>query len=127
MRTCVRYTSVRARRRESARMLEVRNVSAAYGRARVLFDLALHAEAGELVVLLGRNGAGKSTTLKSIMGLVPASAGEIHFDGQRIDRLEPFRIARLGLGYVPEERRIFGSLTVAEHLEVGCRPGRHGA
>jgi branched-chain amino acid transport system ATP-binding protein len=113
--------------KRSVRVLDVRSVNAAYGRAQVLFDVSLHADAGELVVLLGRNGAGKSTTLKTIMGLVRPGTGEIHFDGARIDNLEPFRIARLGVGYVPEERRIFGSLSVAQNLEVGRQPPRDGA
>jgi branched-chain amino acid transport system ATP-binding protein len=78
-------------------------------------------------VLLGRNGAGKSTTLKSIMGLARPAAGEILFDGRRIDRLEPYEIAQAGLGYVPEDRRIFTELTVLENLEVGRRPPRPGA
>jgi branched-chain amino acid transport system ATP-binding protein len=107
-------------------VLELRGVSAAYARAQVLFDVTLQAGAGELVVLLGRNGAGKSTTLKTIMGLVRRSAGEIRYGGARIDALEPFRVARLGVGYVPEERRIFGSLTVAENLEAGRQPPRGG-
>jgi len=108
-------------------MLEVSGLNAAYGRARVLFDLQLQARTGEVSVLLGRNGAGKSTTLKSIMGLLRAQAGEIRFDGRRIDRLPPYQIARLGLGYVPEDRRIFTDLTVAENLEVGRQPPRDGA
>jgi len=108
-------------------MLEVSGLSAAYGRARVLFDLELQARTGEVSVLLGRNGAGKSTTLKAIMGLVRAQAGEIRFDGRRIERLQPYQIARLGLGYVPEDRRIFTDLTVAENLAVGRRPPREGA
>jgi len=86
-------------------MLEVSRLNAAYGRAHVLFDLQLEARTGEVSVLLGRNGAGKSTTLKSIMGLLRAQAGEIRFDGRRIERLQPYQIARLGLGYVPEDRR----------------------
>ncbi len=101
--------------------------NAAYGRARVLFDLELQARTGEVSVLLGRNGAGKSTTLKSIMGLLRPQSGEIRFDGRRIDRLQPYQIARLGLGYVPEDRRIFTDLTVAENLEVGRQPPRAGA
>ncbi len=104
--------------------LEVRGLAAGYGRARVLFDLDLEAAAGEVVALLGRNGAGKSTTLKAIMGLLPATAGAVHFAGRRIDGLEPYQIARLGLGYVPEDRRIFTDLTVLENLEVGRRAPR---
>ena len=107
-------------------MLEVRRLSAGYGRARVLFDLDLELRAGEVAVLAGRNGAGKSTTLKAIMGLIAPSAGEVSFQGRRIDGLEPFEVARLGLGYVPEDRRIFTDLTVAENLAVGSRPSRSG-
>jgi len=77
-------------------------------------------------VLLGRNGAGKSTTLKTLIGLVRPMSGEVQFKGRRIDRLQPFQIARMGLGYVPEERRIFADLTVAENLEVGRQPKREG-
>ncbi|MGP1679285.1 MAG: ATP-binding cassette domain-containing protein, partial [Burkholderiales bacterium] len=101
------------------RMLEMKSVNSAYGRAHILYDLSLSADRGEVVVLLGRNGAGKSTTLKTLIGLVPPLAGEISFDGRRIERLEPYQIARLGLGYVPEERRIFTDLSVMENLEVG--------
>jgi len=108
-------------------MLEVKVLNAAYGRAHILFDLALEARAGEVVVLLGRNGAGKSTTLKALIGLVRARSGEIRFGGARIDGLPPFQIARLGLGYVPEDRRIFTDLTVAENLEVGRQAPRPGA
>ena len=104
-------------------LLEVRGLTAGYGRARVLFDVALELGAGEVVMLAGRNGAGKSTTLKAIMGLIER-AGEVRFNGQRVERLEPFEIARLGLGYVPEDRRIFTELTVAENLEVGRRAQR---
>jgi len=108
-------------------MLEVKRLNAGYGRARILFNLDLDARPGEVVVLLGRNGAGKSTTLKSIIGLVRPESGEIRFAGERIDRLQPFQIARLGIGYVPEDRRIFTDLTVAENLEVGRRPARADA
>ena len=108
-------------------MLEVRGLRAGYGRAQVLFDVDLEVGAGEVVALLGRNGAGKSTTLKAIMGLVPATAGEVKFEGRELRALEPYEIARLGLGYVPEDRRIFTDLTVAENLEVGRQPPRAGA
>jgi branched-chain amino acid transport system ATP-binding protein len=108
-------------------MLEVRGLSAGYGRAQVLFEVALEARRGEVVALLGRNGAGKSTTLKAIMGLVPPLSGEIRFEGARIDGREPHEIARLGLGYVPEDRRIFTDLTVAENLAVGRQPARADA
>lgn len=108
-------------------MLEVSGLNAAYGRAHILFDLELQARTGEVSVLLGRNGAGKSTTLKSIMGLLRPQSGEIRFDGRRIDRLQPYQIARLGLGYVPEDRRIFTDLTVTDNLEVGRQPPREDA
>ena len=108
-------------------MLSVRNLDAYYGRAHILTDLSLEVGKGEVVVLLGRNGAGKSTTLKSIMGLVRPARGELVFAGQRIERLEPYEIAELGLGYVPEDRRIFTELTVMENLEVGRQAPRVGA
>jgi branched-chain amino acid transport system ATP-binding protein len=108
-------------------MLEARGLVAGYGRAQILFDLALEVRAGEVVALLGRNGAGKSTTLKALMGLLPLQAGEVKFREERIDRLPAYRIARLGLGYVPEDRRIFTDLTVTENLEVGRQPPRAGA
>jgi len=108
-------------------MLSVSGLHAYYGRAHILADLALDASPGEVVVLLGRNGAGKSTTMKSVIGLVPAQSGEISFDGARIDRLSPHRIARLGLGYVPEDRRIFTDLSVMENLAVGKQKPREGA
>ena len=104
-------------------LLEVRDLQAGYGRARILFDASLELSAGEVVMLTGRNGAGKSTTLKAIMGLVDRS-GEVRCTGRRIDALEPFEIARLGIGYVPEDRRVFTELTVAENLEVGRRAPR---
>src|SRR5256885_1064304 len=103
--------------------LEVRQLAAGYGRARVLFDLDLQVARGEVAVLFGRNGAGKSTTLKAIMGLLRPQGGEIFFDGRNLAGLAPFEIARLGLGYVAEDRRLFTGLTVAENLEVGRRPG----
>lgn len=108
-------------------MLTVEGLNTYYGRAHILSDLAIKATAGEVVVLLGRNGAGKSTTMKSVIGLVPAESGAISFDGARIDRLSPHRIARLGLGYVPEDRRIFTDLNVMENLEVGRQKPRDGA
>ncbi len=108
-------------------MLSVKGLHAFYGRAHILQGVSLEARAGEVVALLGRNGAGKSTALKSIMGLVPAARGEVTFEGRRIERLLPYRIARLGLGYVPEERRIFTDLTVMENLEVGRQSARGDA
>jgi len=108
-------------------MLEVKSITAGYGRARVLYDVSFEARAGEVVALLGRNGAGKSTALKAMMGLVPAWSGEVRFEGRRVDGLEPHEIARMGLGYVPEDRRIFTDLTVAENLSVGRQAPRPSA
>src|SRR4051812_39180030 len=108
-------------------LLEIEGLDAFYGRAQVLFDLSLRLGPGEVVALMGRNGAGKSTTLKAIMGLVERRARRAAFAGAPIGRLAPYRIARLGLGYVPEDRRIFTGLTVAENLEVGRRPPRAGS
>jgi branched-chain amino acid transport system ATP-binding protein len=107
--------------------LEIRGLSAGYGRARVLFDIDLDVYPGEVVALLGRNGAGKSTTLKAIMRLVTPSSGQVLFDGRDLGDLQPYQVARLGLGYVPEDRRIFTDLTVAENLEVGRQPPRAAA
>jgi branched-chain amino acid transport system ATP-binding protein len=109
------------------KVLAVKDLHACYGRAHILQGVSLEARAGEVVALLGRNGAGKSTAMKAIMGLVPPARGEVSFAGTRVDRLPPYRIARLGLGYVPEERRIFTELSVMENLEVGRQPTRDGA
>ena len=103
-------------------MLEASQLSAGYGPARVLSGLDLKLNTGEVVALLGRNGAGKSTTLKALMGLLPVTSGEVTFAGNRIDRLPSWRIARLGLAYVPEDRRIFTDLNVMENLEAGRLP-----
>jgi branched-chain amino acid transport system ATP-binding protein len=108
-------------------MLELNRLQAGYGRAQILFDVTLEARAGEVVILLGRNGAGKSTTLKTIMGLVRATAGAVRFAGRGIGRWPSYRVARLGLGYVPEDRRIFTDLSVMENLEVGRQPARPDA
>jgi len=109
-----------------ATLLELDHVNSRYGQAHILFDVSFGLERGEVVVLLGRNGAGKSTTLKSIMGLVRAASGTVTFEGHRIEALPAHRIAQLGLGYVPEDRRIFTDLTVMENLEVGRQPARAG-
>jgi branched-chain amino acid transport system ATP-binding protein len=105
-------------------MLEVEGLRAGYGPAEILFGVSLHLARGEVAALMGRNGAGKSTTLKAIMGLLVPRAGQVRFAGQEIAGMPAFRIARLGLGYVPEDRRIFTDLTVAENLEVGRRAAR---
>ena len=108
-------------------MLEVEGLTAGYGPRPVLREASLEVRQGEVVVLLGANGAGKSTLLKSVMRLIRPRAGRVCFAGHDISRAEPFQIARLGLGYVPEDRRIFGELTVAENLDVGRQPPRSGA
>jgi branched-chain amino acid transport system ATP-binding protein len=108
-------------------MLEVEGLHAHYGRAHILNDVSFGVARGEVVALMGRNGAGKTTALKCIIGLVRPSAGRLRFDGHDIAGLPPHAICRLGLGYVPEERRIFPELTVRENLEVGRRPPRAGA
>jgi branched-chain amino acid transport system ATP-binding protein len=100
------------------------NLCAWYGAAQILFDVNLTLGRGEVVALLGRNGAGKSTTLKAIMGIVPKRSGEIEFLGDRIERHDAHQIARAGLGYVPEDRRIFTDLTVLENLSVGTQSPR---
>jgi branched-chain amino acid transport system ATP-binding protein len=108
-------------------MLKVSAINSYYGQAHILADVSLEVNAGEVVVLLGRNGAGKSTTLKSIIGLVRPKTGTVQFGKDAIERMQPFQIARLGLGYVPEDRRIFTDLTVLENLEVGRQASRPGA
>jgi branched-chain amino acid transport system ATP-binding protein len=105
-------------------MLSVENLSAWYGAAHILYDLNFEVGRGEVVALMGRNGAGKSTTMKAIMGLIGARAGLVRFNGLDISRLKPFEIARLGLGYTPEDRRIFVDLTVMENLDIGRQPPR---
>jgi branched-chain amino acid transport system ATP-binding protein len=104
-------------------MLACENVNTFYGPAHVLFDVSFEVPEGHLVALIGRNGVGKSTTLKTIMGLAPARSGTIRFKNRSIERLEPFQIARIGVGYVPEERRVFPDLTIDENLQVAERPG----
>ena len=107
-------------------MLEVRNLESAYGRSQVLFQVSLDIRKGEVVTLLGRNGMGKTTTVRSIMGLTRCSKGNIGFRGERIERLPPDRIARMGIALVPEGRQIFPNLSVREHLVAfaGNRSGR---
>ncbi len=102
-------------------MLDLTDLSSGYGETQVLHGLSLRAEPGRVLAILGRNGAGKSTTLKTIMGLLPLRGGSVSFDGETISGLAPFDIARRGLAYVPETRDIFRSLTVRENLDLAAR------
>jgi branched-chain amino acid transport system ATP-binding protein len=106
-----------------ARLLELSDVETRYGRSQVLFGISLAIAPGEMVTLMGRNGMGKTTTVRSIMGLTPATAGAIRFDGAPIHALPSYRIAQLGLGLVPEGRQIFPNLTARENL-VATAAGR---
>ena len=108
-------------------LLEAKSLCAWYGAAQILYDVDLEVRRGEVVALMGRNGAGKSTTLKALMGLLPGTQGTIRFHGEDISRRAPHAVAQLGLGYVPEDRRIFTDLTVMENLEVGKQPPRRWA
>ncbi len=108
-------------------LLEARGLAAWYGAAQILFDVDLKVQRGEVVALMGRNGAGKSTTLKALIGMLGKRRGSISFLGQDISRSEPHHAARMGLGYVPEDRRIFTDLTVAENLMVGQQAPRRWA
>ena len=100
-------------------MLEIRNLNAHYGHSQVLYDISIDVKAGEFVSIIGANGAGKSTLMKVIMGLVPVSSGKLLFKGNEISRLEPWQRAGMKIAYVPEGRRVFGELTVAENLRIG--------
>ncbi|MEM7299516.1 MAG: ABC transporter ATP-binding protein [Pseudomonadota bacterium] len=108
-------------------MLEVKDINSFYGKAHVLRDLSMEVPRGTVVALLGRNGAGKSTTMKSVMQMVRTASGSIKFQEREISALPPHKIAKLGLGYVPEDRRVFTDLTVMENLVVGQQPKREGA
>lgn len=100
-------------------MLHVKHIQQYYGGSHILRDVSFEARPGEVTVLLGRNGVGKTTLLKSLMGLVPIKGGSIEFDGQRIEGTPPYERARAGIGYVPQGREIFGRLTVEENLRMG--------
>src|SRR5215467_14044150 len=100
-------------------LLELRNVSSAYGSVEALRGVSLHVDKGEIVTLLGANGAGKSTTLRTISGLIRPTSGEIWFDGRRIDTVSPEQIVRMGVSHVPEDHRIFPGLTVKENIMLG--------
>lgn len=108
-------------------ILSIRQLCTHYGRAQILRGVDFEVHAGEVLALVGRNGAGKSTTFKAIMGLVPITRGEVVFQGQPAHTMPTYRISQSGLGFVHEERRIFTDLSVMENLEVGRRPAREGA
>jgi len=105
-------------------LLQIRDLNTYYGASHVLQGISLDVAQGELVALLGRNGMGKSTTLKTVMGLVKARSGSVTFDEREITGAAPFRVARAGIGYVPEERRIFPELSVLDNLSLGIKGGR---
>jgi branched-chain amino acid transport system ATP-binding protein len=109
-------------------MLEVEGIHTFYGLSHILFGVSLKVHRGEVVCLLGRNGAGKTTTMKSIIGLTPPKQGSIRFKGEEIIGMEPYLLARKGIGYIPDDRRIFADLTVGENLEIAIREvrGREG-
>jgi branched-chain amino acid transport system ATP-binding protein len=105
-------------------ILEVNDIYTAYGLSQILFGVSLKVEEGEIISLLGRNGVGKTTTLRSIMGLTPPKSGSIKWRGEEIAGKPSYQISRLGIGFVPEDRRIFSDLTVWENLDVAIQPGR---
>jgi branched-chain amino acid transport system ATP-binding protein len=111
----------------NAHLLDVSHLNAHYGAAQVLFDVSLHVQRGEVVALMGRNGAGKSSLLKAIMGLMPQRSGTVYLDGHDLSQAQPYQAARLGLGFVPEDRRIFTDLTVLENLQLGVQAPRYFA
>ena len=107
-------------------VLELKDLNTYYEESHILQGVSLNVDTGEIVCLLGRNGVGKSTTLKSVIGLVKPRSGEVLFKGQNVAGMPPHTIAKMGLGYVPEERRIFPTLTVRENLLMGIKPGQKG-
>lgn len=108
-------------------VLEVSGIHANYGESQILHGVSLSCERGKITAILGRNGVGKSTTLKSIIGLVPPRDGTIALNGKQVSGLQPFQLASLGIGFVPEERHIFPTLTVLENLQMGCRKRKQNA
>lgn len=107
-------------------ILEAEGLNTFYGRSHILFDVSLSVHPGETVCLMGRNGAGKTTSFRSIMGLTPPKKGKVIFKGKHCTGTPSYKMARMGMGFVPEDRRIFGPLTVRENLELGKIPGRKG-
>ena len=107
-------------------MLEIDTINASYGKVQVLHDLSLNVDAGEILCLLGRNGAGKTTLMKTIMGLVPTTSGRITLDGAEINSLPAYQVPKKGIGYIPQGRRLFSEMTVAENLNVGLMTRKKG-
>ena len=107
-------------------MLSIRNLSSGYGDAQVLHDISFEVNAGEIVCLLGRNGAGKTTCLKTIMGLIPANAGSVEVSGETVSLLPAHEVPKRGIGYIPQGRRLFAELTVTENLEIGLMVRQQG-
>ena len=107
-------------------MLELRGLNAGYGKAQVLRDLTLTVQPGEILCLFGRNGAGKTTTMKAVMGLLPLISGQVVLDGVEISALPPHKVPVEGIGYIPQGRRLFAELTVAQNLEIGLRVRNSG-
>jgi len=107
-------------------MLELDRINSGYGKAQVLRDFSLRVAPGEILCLLGRNGAGKTTTMQTIMGLLPLMSGSIRLDGEDISRRPAHEIPRAGIAYIPQGRRLFTGLTVAQNLEIGLRTRKHG-
>ncbi|MGO8881335.1 MAG: ABC transporter ATP-binding protein [Desulfomonilaceae bacterium] len=105
-------------------LLDVQGINTYYGLSHILFDVSLQVDRGEVVVLLGRNGAGKTTTMRSVMGLTSPKSGTVIFNGHDVTGMAPYKVARLGIGFVPEDRRIFPDLTVRANLEVGLRKSK---
>lgn len=107
-------------------MLEICDIDVCYGKAQVLYGLSLSVKPGEILCLLGRNGAGKTTTMKTIMGLLPLQSGAVFLDGEEISLLPAHQVPKRGIGYIPQGRRLFSELTIAENLEIGLMVRGHG-
>ena len=107
-------------------MLELKGINSGYGRAQVLRDVSLSVAPGEILCLMGRNGAGKTTMMQTIMGLLPLMSGEVRVDGQIVSTLPAHQVPRAGVGYIPQGRRLFAGLTVAQNLEIGLRARNSG-
>jgi len=107
-------------------LLDVKDLNTYYGESHVLQNMSVAVEQGEIVALLGRNGMGKTTTLKSIMGLAKPASGEVTYQGRNITGFAPYKVARIGIGFVPEERRIFPNLPVLDNLKMGIKAGKAG-